>query len=211
MAASAGTTLPQLFPLIAMKLKFNDLGGLFRRRHKLPFLHGILACLNEQRVSPDDPRTFHTSIRRNDNFNFDSAGNVHPFGKFRIHGRRLGLDLALRFVRRTRLGKRANARKNERRSSSHSSQLLPPASSHRHYSSWDCRMPRVREGTSNAMEEGRGNNRIGMSLVSVSSRGTVGYGTAGRQWRSGFGVPIVSGGRRPDRLRSQAETEREWG
>jgi len=36
-----------------MKLKFNNLGGLFRRRHKLPFLRGVLASLNEQGVSPD--------------------------------------------------------------------------------------------------------------------------------------------------------------
>src|SRR3977135_437800 len=85
MAASAGTTLPR-FPLIAMKFEFNDLRGLFRRRHKLTFLHCVLASLNEQGMSPDDPRAFHTSVRRNDDFDFYLARNVHPFCEFRIHG-----------------------------------------------------------------------------------------------------------------------------
>src|SRR5258707_11645559 len=71
-AASAGTTVAQLFSLIGMKIKFNNLRGLFRRRHKLPFLHGVLACLNKQGVSPDDARAFHTSVRRDDDFDFRS-------------------------------------------------------------------------------------------------------------------------------------------
>src|SRR2546430_13661762 len=140
-AASAGTTVPQLFPLIGMKLKFNNLGGLFRRRHKLPFLRGVLASLNEQGVSPDDPGAFHTSLGRDDDFDFDSAGNIHSLCEVRIQRRRLGLDLALGFIRRTRLCKSRSARKNERRSCGHS-QLLPPASSHRHYSSLDWKIDR---------------------------------------------------------------------
>src|ERR1700674_1935222 len=152
MTASAGTTFPQLFPLIGMKLKFNNLGGLFRRGHKLPFLHGVLASLNEQGVSPDDPRAFHTSLGRDDDFDFNFSANVHSPCQFRIQRRRLGLDLALGFIRRTRLCKSRSARKNERRSRSHS-QLTPPASSHRHHSSMNWKMPRVREGTSGAMAE----------------------------------------------------------
>src|ERR1700686_777457 len=175
MAASAGTTVPRLFPLIGMKLKFNDLGGLFRRRHKLPFLDGILASLNEQGMSPDDSRPLYTSLGRDDDFDFDFAGNVHSFCEFRIQWRRLGLDLALGFIRRTRLCKSRSARKNERRSRSHS-QLTPPASSHRHHSSMNWKMPRVREGTSGAMAERCGNNRIGSGLAPVSNRGTISYG-----------------------------------
>src|ERR1700737_1398619 len=81
MAASAGTTIPQLFPLTGTKFKLNNLTALFRRRHKLPFLHGILACLSEQGVSPDDPRAFHMTVRRDDDFDFDFAGNVHSSGE----------------------------------------------------------------------------------------------------------------------------------
>src|ERR1700674_314673 len=160
MSASAGKTIPQLFPLIRMKLKFNNLRGLFRRRHKLPFLHGVLASLNEQWMSADDPRAFHMSVRRDDNFNFDFAENVHTFGEFRIQGCCLGLDLALGFVRRTRLGKRKRARKNERNSCSHSP-LPPQTSSHRHSSSKDWKIPRIREGTWDAMDGRRRNKRIG--------------------------------------------------
>src|SRR5260370_19229700 len=91
MAASAGTTVTRLFPLIGMKIKFNNLGGLFGRRHKLPFLHGVLASLDEQGVSPDDPRAFHTSLGCDDDFDFDFSGNVHSFCEVRIQRTRLGL------------------------------------------------------------------------------------------------------------------------
>src|SRR5712692_2256530 len=101
MAASAGTTLSQLFSLIGMKLKFNNLRALFGRRHKLPFLHSVLACLNEQGVSPDDPRAFHMSVRRDDDFDFDFAGDVHSSCELGILRCRLGLYLALGFVRCT--------------------------------------------------------------------------------------------------------------
>src|SRR6267378_3737935 len=175
MAASAGTTLCQLFPLIGMKLKFNNLRALFGRRHKLPFLHGVLACLNEQGVSPNNARGFHTSVRRDDDLDFDSAGNVHPFCEFRILRCRLGLDLALGFVRRACLSKSRSARKNECCSCRHSP-LPPPTSSHRHYSSMDWKMPRVREGTSDAMAERCGNKRIGTGRAPVSNRRTVSYG-----------------------------------
>src|SRR5260370_8665242 len=95
LAASAGTTVPQLFPLVGTKFKLNDLRALFRRSHKLPFLHGVLACLNEQRVSPDDPRAFHMTVRRNDDFDFDFAGNVHSPGELGIRRRPPLLYLAL--------------------------------------------------------------------------------------------------------------------
>src|SRR5712692_9389547 len=84
-AASAGTTLPQLFPLItAVKLEFNNLRCLFRRRHKLPFLDGVLASLNEQGVSPDNACALHMSVRGDDDFDFDFARNVHASCEFRI-------------------------------------------------------------------------------------------------------------------------------
>src|SRR5260370_7358675 len=76
-AASAGTTVPQLFPLVGMKFTLNNLRALFGRSHKLPFLHGVLACLNEQRVSPAGPRAFHMTVRRADDFEFDFPANVH--------------------------------------------------------------------------------------------------------------------------------------
>src|SRR5712671_3576044 len=189
MAASAGTTVPRLFSLIGMKLKFNNLGGFFRRRHKFPFLHGILANLNEQGVSPDDPRAFHTSFGRDDDFDFDFAGNVHSFCEIRIQWQRLGLDLALGFIRRTRLCKSGRARKNERRTCGQS-QFFPPANSHRHYSSMDWKMPRVREGTSDAMADSCGNSRIGTGREPVSNRRTVSHGRFRMKWRMGFAVPL---------------------
>src|SRR5260370_24657415 len=98
-AASAGTTVPQLFPLVGMKFTLNNLRALFGRSHKLPFLHGVLACLNEQRVSPDGPRAFHMTVRRDDDFAFDFAGNVHSSVKLGILRCRLSLRRALAFIR----------------------------------------------------------------------------------------------------------------
>src|SRR5260370_1095218 len=93
MAASAGTTLSQLFSLIGMEFKFNNLRALFGRRHKLPFLHGVLACLNEQGMPPDAPRAFHTTVGRGDVFVFAFAINVHSSGELGILRCRLGLNL----------------------------------------------------------------------------------------------------------------------
>src|SRR5260370_40328099 len=87
--ASAGTTITQPIFLVAMKLKFDNLRGFFGRRDKLPLFHGVLASLNEQGVSADDPRAFHMSVRSDDYFDFDLAGNIHPLSKFRISGCRL--------------------------------------------------------------------------------------------------------------------------
>src|SRR6266568_1932127 len=92
-----------------MKFEFHNQRGLFRRRHELPFLHRVLAGLDEQGVSAYDSRAFHTSVRGNDDFNLDLPRNVHSSSKFWVHRRFLGLDLALGFVRRTRLGKKMSA------------------------------------------------------------------------------------------------------
>src|SRR5260370_3473030 len=113
LAASAGTTRHQAFPLIGAKLKFNNLRGLLRRRHKLPFLDGILARLNEQGMSPNDTRALDMTIGGDDDFNFDFASDVHALCKVGIERGHFGFDLALRFVRRTRLSETRNPRKNE--------------------------------------------------------------------------------------------------
>src|SRR5260370_20977780 len=137
-----------------MELKFDNLRGLFRPRHKLPLFHGVLAGQNEQRVSPHDARAFHTPVRRYHDFDFDLAGNVHAFGELRIRGCRLRLDLALGFVPCTRLSKSRGARKNKRSRCRHGPRP-PSTSSHRHNSSWDWKMPRLEEGTWDAMVESR--------------------------------------------------------
>src|SRR5260370_12262041 len=111
-AASAGTTVPQLFPLVGTKFKLNKLRALFGRSHKLPFLHGVLACLNEQRMSPDGPRAFYMTVRRDDDFNFDFAGNVHSSGEIGILRCRLILVLPLGFIRSSCLTKSTNTLKN---------------------------------------------------------------------------------------------------
>src|SRR5260370_14137541 len=98
MAASAGTTLSQLFSLIGMEFKFNNLRAIFGRRHKLPFLHGVLACLNEQGLSPDDPRAFYTTVRRDDGFHFDFASNVLSSCKLVILRGRIVRVIAFAFV-----------------------------------------------------------------------------------------------------------------
>jgi hypothetical protein len=109
MAASAEIIVAPLASLVGMKIKFNNLRGLFGRRRKLPFLHGVLASLHEQGVSPDDSRAFHTTVRRDDDFDFHFARNIHPFREIGIRGSRLGFDLALGFVRGTGLGDRGGA------------------------------------------------------------------------------------------------------
>ena len=78
-----------------MKFELNNLCGLFRRRHKLPFLYSILAGLNEQRMTSDDPSAFHAPIGSDDHFNLDLARDIHSPGEFRIY--RGGLDLDLGF------------------------------------------------------------------------------------------------------------------
>src|SRR5439155_18467107 len=97
--------------LIGMKFELNNLRGLFRRRHKLPFLYGVLASLDQQRMSADDARALNTSVRRDDHFNLDLARDIHSPGEFRIYRRGLDLDLALGFICRTGLGKSGSARK----------------------------------------------------------------------------------------------------
>ena len=46
-----------------LKLKLDDLRGFFRRRHKLPFFHRVLASLHEHWVSAHDPRALDMSVR----------------------------------------------------------------------------------------------------------------------------------------------------
>src|ERR1700739_1816867 len=91
MAASAGTPRPQRFPLIGMKFAFNNLRGLIRPRHKLPFLDSVLANLNQQGVPPDDASSFHAPVWGNDDFDFDLALHVHSLCEVRIDGCRFGL------------------------------------------------------------------------------------------------------------------------
>src|SRR6266849_149812 len=174
-AAAAGTTVAQLFSLIGMKIKFNNLRGLFRRRHKLPFRHGVLACLNKQGVSPGDACAFHTSVRRDDDFDFHLAVNIHSFGEVGIQGCRLGFDLALGFVRRTRLGNCRSAGKNERRRSNRS-ELPPQTSSHRHYSSKEWKIPRVIEFTWYVMTDRIRKNQIRADEALVSDIRRASYG-----------------------------------
>jgi len=131
-----------------MKLKFNNLSGLFRRRHKLPFLDGILASLNEQGVSPDDSRALHTSSA-DDNFDL-TLPYVHSFCEVRNIGASV-LTCAWIHPSNQTVPIRS-ARKNERRSVAtanffHRLVLID------RYSSLDWKMPRVREGTSGAMAE----------------------------------------------------------
>src|SRR6266513_1400519 len=128
MAASAGTTVPQLFPLIAMKLKFNNLGGLFRRRHKLPFLHGVLASLNQQEVSPDDPGAFHTSLGRDDDFDLDFSVNIQSFCEAAIQVRPLTLAHAHLSIQQNIVCKPSSNRNNQPRGNGPRT-LLQPASS----------------------------------------------------------------------------------
>ena len=66
--------------LIGMKFELNNLCGLFRRRHKLPFLYGVLAGLNEQRMTSDDASAFHAPIGGDDHFNLDLARDIHSPG-----------------------------------------------------------------------------------------------------------------------------------
>src|SRR6266436_1825494 len=173
LAASAGTTLPQAFPLAGVKLKFNNLRGLLRRRHKLPLLDGVLTGLNEQGMSADDARALDTTVRGDDDFNFDFASNVHALCKVGIDRGRFGPDLALRFVRGTRLGETRNPRKNEC-SGCRKNEFLPPTDSHGHHSSWERKKPREREGTWDAMPELRGNSLIAARWMLVSGRRAVG-------------------------------------
>src|SRR5712672_507816 len=108
MAAFARTIPAQLFPLVGMKLKFDNLGGFFRRRHELPFLHGVLASLDEQGMATHNASALHMTVRRDNDFNLDLAGHVHALCEFWIDWQCLGFYFALRFVRRTRLRESGN-------------------------------------------------------------------------------------------------------
>src|SRR6266436_4012615 len=100
------------FPLVTgVELKFDNLRGFFRRRHKLPLFNGFLASLDKQRVATHDPGGFHVSVRRDDDFDFDLADNIQPFGKLRIPSYRPGFGLPPGFARPTAPSKTRGARK----------------------------------------------------------------------------------------------------
>src|SRR6267378_1175639 len=62
---------PAFHLVTGVELKFDNLRGFLRRRHKLPLFNGVLASLNKQRVSTHDPGGFHMSVRGDDDFEFD--------------------------------------------------------------------------------------------------------------------------------------------
>src|ERR1700676_2048985 len=97
-----------------LKIEFDNLRGLFRRRHELPFLDGVLADLNEQRMSADHARACDMAIGCDDDFNFDFSGNVHAPRELGIRWRGFVLDLALAFVGRTHLRNALAPKKKDR-------------------------------------------------------------------------------------------------
>src|SRR5260370_39606795 len=80
------------------KLKFNCLCALFWSRGELPFLDRVHAGLNQQGMSTHSACALHPAVRRNDHFDLDLAGHVHPPGKFRVRRPHLVLYFALTFV-----------------------------------------------------------------------------------------------------------------
>src|SRR5262249_41025588 len=88
-----------------VKIEFDNLSGFFRCGEGLPLLNGILARLHKQRVAANDASAANLAIRRDDDFNFDFAGDIHALCKFRKSRRSLALDLALAFVGCRLLGK----------------------------------------------------------------------------------------------------------
>src|SRR6266704_4530763 len=101
-------------------------------------------------MSADDARALDMTVRGDDDFNFDFASDVHALCKLGIDRGRFGPDLALRFVRRTRLGETRNPGKNE--CGDHRDGEFPPLTeSHGHHSSSERKKPREREGTWDAM------------------------------------------------------------
>src|SRR5260370_26831331 len=120
----------------AGETKFNPRRGFSRRRHKLPFLHGIKARLHQQRVAAQCARTFHAPVRIDDHFDLDPARYVHAPREFGLGRSKLGLDLALALFGR-RLRQRLRSQSPRQR---HAHKYFAnPTGSHRHYSSseWD--------------------------------------------------------------------------
>src|SRR5262245_48702282 len=84
---------------VSVKIKFDDLCSFFRRGKVLPFFHSVLACLDQQWMSANYARAAYVPIRRDDDFDFDFAGHVHPARQLGIGRRSFCLDLALSIVR----------------------------------------------------------------------------------------------------------------
>src|SRR5712692_667103 len=87
------------------KLKLDCLCALFWSRGELPFLDRVHAGLHQQRMPPHSACALHPAVRRNDHFDLDLAGHVHPPGKFRVRRRHLVLYFALTFLNGPRLRK----------------------------------------------------------------------------------------------------------
>src|SRR6266850_3503758 len=84
-ATHAKTNTLCLGPLAAaVKLKFNNLSGLFRCGHELPFLERVLARLHKQGVAANDAGGFHAAVRSDYHFDLHFAADVHTAGKLRI-------------------------------------------------------------------------------------------------------------------------------
>src|SRR5579871_6334024 len=108
-------------------------------------------------MAADDARATNFSVRGNNDFDFDLAGNVHALCEFRIGWRDFAFNLALAFVRGGLLGKdEARSKKSGRGCGDADTN---PTRSHEHSPSSGGELSQKEKGTS---EASAGKRKIGV-------------------------------------------------
>jgi len=147
-----------------VEIKLDDLSAFLGRREELPFLDGVLASLDQQRMASDHASAANFALGSDHHFDFDFTGYVHPASEFRINRGDFGFNLSLAIVRVRLLGEDRAARKKRNRSGSKNQ--AGPAGLFRHNPSSIWKIPREEKGTWDARNwTVRSNKRRGGELV----------------------------------------------